>query len=57
MIAFGITFQSRATLLGAVCGSVLYGVVYTALLLATRVEEATTIIQWLKSVPAGLRGR
>jgi O-antigen/teichoic acid export membrane protein len=57
VIAFGITFQSRATLLGAVCGSVLYGVLYTALLLATRVEEATTIIQWLKSVPAGLRGR
>lgn len=57
VIAFGITFQSRATLLGAVCGSLLYLVVYTVLLLATRVEEANTIIQWLKSVSAALRRR
>ncbi|MGB6603823.1 MAG: oligosaccharide flippase family protein [Steroidobacteraceae bacterium] len=57
VIAFGITFQSRATLLGAVCGSVLYGVVFVALLLATRVEGATTIVQWLRTLPAALRRR
>jgi O-antigen/teichoic acid export membrane protein len=57
VIAFGITFQSRATLLGAACGSVLYGVVFTALLLATRVEEAATVIQWLRALPAALRRR
>ena len=28
VIAFGITFESRATLLGAVCGSLLYGAVF-----------------------------
>jgi O-antigen/teichoic acid export membrane protein len=57
LIAFGITFQWRATLAGVVCGSVLYGVVFVALLLATRVEGAATIIRWLKTLPAALRRR
>jgi O-antigen/teichoic acid export membrane protein len=57
VIAFGVTFESHATVLAAACGSVLYGVLYTALLLATRVEGAATIMRWLKTVPSVLRRR
>lgn len=53
VIAFGITFGLRATLLGVVCGSVLYGAVFAVLLMATRVEEATALLRRLRSsVPA-----
>jgi hypothetical protein len=52
-VAFGVTFAWRASVLGAACGSVLYGAVFAALLLATRVEEATTLWHRLKTlVPA-----
>jgi O-antigen/teichoic acid export membrane protein len=57
VIAFGITFELRATLLGAVCGSVLYGVVFAALLLATGVEEATTLFRRFKTSLAAVRRR
>src|ERR1700728_155094 len=57
VIAFGITFQSRTTFLGAVVGSVLYGVVFAALLLATGVEEASSLFQRVKTSLAALRRR
>jgi O-antigen/teichoic acid export membrane protein len=57
VIAFGITFESRATLLGAACGSVLYGAVFVALLKATRLEEASTLLLRLKTLVPSLRGR
>ncbi len=55
VIAFGITFGSRATLLGAACGSLLYGVVFAGLLLATGVEEATSVFQRARSLLAAFR--
>jgi O-antigen/teichoic acid export membrane protein len=56
VIAFGITFESRATLLGAVCGSLLYGAVFVVLLKATRVEEASDLLRRLRSLAPALRG-
>jgi O-antigen/teichoic acid export membrane protein len=56
VIAFGITFESRATLLGAVCGSVLFGAVFVALLKATGLEEANALFRRLKTLAPGLRG-
>ena len=56
VIAFGITFESRATLLGAVCGSLLYGAVFVVLLKATRVEEASDLLRRLRTLAPGLRG-
>ncbi|MGB6603824.1 MAG: oligosaccharide flippase family protein [Steroidobacteraceae bacterium] len=57
LIAFGITFQSRATFLGAASGSALYGVVFATLLLATGVDEARTGFKRLKILFARPRGR
>ena len=57
VIAFGITFESRATLLGAAAGSVLYGAVFVALLKAARLEEANALFRRLRSLAQGLRGR
>jgi O-antigen/teichoic acid export membrane protein len=54
--AFGITFESRATLLGAACGSVLFGAVFVALLKATGLEEANALFRRLKTLAPGLRG-
>jgi hypothetical protein len=56
-IAFGITSEARATLLGAACGTLLYGAVFAALLMATRLEEARILLQRLKSLAPALRGR
>jgi O-antigen/teichoic acid export membrane protein len=56
-IAFGATFQLRGNLLDATCGSVLYGAVFMALLLATQVEEATLLFQRLKTLLGALRRR
>jgi O-antigen/teichoic acid export membrane protein len=56
VIAFGITFESRATLLGAACGSVLFGAVFVALLKATGLEEANALFRRLKTLAPGLRG-
>jgi hypothetical protein len=50
VIAFGITFESRATLLGAVCGSLLYGAVFVVLLKATRLEEASDLLRRLRTL-------
>ncbi len=57
VIAFGITFRWRATLLGAVGGSLLYGLVFPALLLATGVEEASSLFQRVKTSLAMLGRR
>jgi O-antigen/teichoic acid export membrane protein len=57
VIAFGLTFEWRATVPGVICGTLLYGAVYVALLLATRVEGSTTILQWLRTLPTALRQR
>jgi O-antigen/teichoic acid export membrane protein len=52
-VAFGVTFAWRESVVGAACGSVLYGAVFAALLLATRIEEATALLHRLKTlVPA-----
>ena len=53
VVAFGVMFAWRASILGAACGSVLYGAVFASLLLAARIEEATTLWHRLKTlVPA-----
>jgi hypothetical protein len=57
VIAFGITFASRTTLLGAAFGSVLYGAVFVALLKTTRLEEANALFDRLKALTPGIRGR
>jgi O-antigen/teichoic acid export membrane protein len=57
VIAFGITFESRATLLGAACGSALFGAAFVALLKATGLEEANALFHRLKTLAPGLRGR
>jgi O-antigen/teichoic acid export membrane protein len=57
VIAFGITFASRTTLLGAAGGSLLYGAVFVALLKTTRLEEANALFHWLKALTPGIRGR
>jgi hypothetical protein len=45
VVAFGATFAWRASFLGAVCGSILYGAVFIALVLAARLDEAITLLQ------------
>jgi O-antigen/teichoic acid export membrane protein len=55
-IAFGLTFESRATLLGAACGSVLFAAVFVALLKATHVEEASDLLRRLRTLAPGFRG-
>jgi O-antigen/teichoic acid export membrane protein len=47
-VAFGVTFAWRASVLGAAWGSILYGVVFIALVLASRLQEATDMLQRLK---------
>ena len=56
-IAFAVTSPARASFLGAVCGTILYGVVFAALLLAARVDEATMLLRKLKGLAPALRGR
>jgi peptidoglycan biosynthesis protein MviN/MurJ (putative lipid II flippase) len=56
VIAFGVMSRARATFLGAVCGTILYGAVFAALLLVARVDEAITLLRRLKTVAPALRG-
>jgi O-antigen/teichoic acid export membrane protein len=56
-IAFGITYELRATLVGAALGSVLYGAVFAALLKATRLEEANILLQRIRTLVPSIRGR
>jgi len=56
-IAFGITYELRATLLGAALGSVLYAAVFAALLKATRLEEADMLLQRIRTLAPSIRGR
>jgi O-antigen/teichoic acid export membrane protein len=56
VIAFGITFESRTTLLGAVGGSLLYGAVFVVLLKAARLEEASDLLRRLRTLAPGPRG-
>ena len=57
VIAFGITFESRAYLTRRRRGSVLYGAVFVALLKAARLEEANALFGRLRGLAQGLRGR
>ena len=52
VVAFGVIFASRASILGAAGGSVLYGAVFVALLMAARLEEATLFGRLKTLVPA-----
>jgi O-antigen/teichoic acid export membrane protein len=45
VVAFGATFAWRASFLGAACGSILYGAVFIALVLAARLDEAISLLQ------------
>jgi len=56
-IAFGLVSAAHGTFLGAVCGTILYGVVFAALLLRTGVDEATMLLRHLKTLAPALRGR
>jgi O-antigen/teichoic acid export membrane protein len=56
-IAFWVTSESRSTLLGAACGSVLYAAVFMALLMAARLEEAGILLRRLKILAAAQWGR
>ena len=49
-VAFGITSGARTTLLGAVCGVLLYVPVFAALLIAVRVEEVGTLLRRLRAL-------
>jgi hypothetical protein len=56
-LAFGATYAWRTSILGAACGSILYGAVFMALVLAAHLEEATAVVQRLIKplVPAVFR--
>jgi O-antigen/teichoic acid export membrane protein len=56
VIAFGITYQLRASLLGAVLGSVFYCAVYAALLKAIRLEEANILLRRVQALVPSIRG-
>jgi O-antigen/teichoic acid export membrane protein len=49
VVAFGFTWELRGTFAGAIYGSLLYGAVFTTMLLAARVDEATLLLDRLKS--------
>jgi O-antigen/teichoic acid export membrane protein len=49
VVAFGSTWELRGTFAGAICGSLLYGAVFTVMLLAARVDEARLLLDRLKS--------
>lgn len=56
VIAFGITYQLRANLLGAALGSVIYFAVYAALLKVIRLEEADMLLRRLHALVPSIRG-
>ena len=47
-LAFGVTFAWRSSVFGAACGSILYGAVFVALLLAAGLQETTAVLRGLK---------
>lgn len=49
VIAFGLTWEWRDMFAGSVYGSLFYGVVFISLLLAARVDEASLLLNRLKS--------
>ncbi len=49
VVAFGFTWELRRTFAGSIYGSLLYGAVFTTLLLAARVDEASLLLDRLKS--------
>ena len=55
-IAFGVTYQLRANLLGVVLGSILYCAVYAALLKAIRLEEANLLVRRIQTLVPSIRG-
>jgi O-antigen/teichoic acid export membrane protein len=57
LIAFGVTYQLRNSLIGVAVGSGLYLVVFIILLRSSRIAEADSAMHWIKSmVPAASRG-
>ena len=49
VVAFGFTWESRGTFAGSIYGSLLYGAVFTTMLLAARVDEASLLLHRLRS--------
>ena len=49
VVAFGFTWELRGTFTGAICGSLLYLAVFTTMLVAARVDEASLLLDRLRS--------
>ena len=49
VVAFGFTWELRGTFTGAICGSLLYLAVFTTMLVAARVDEASQLLDRLRS--------
>jgi O-antigen/teichoic acid export membrane protein len=49
VVAFGFTWELRGTFRGSIYGSLLYGAVFTTMVLAARVDEASLLLDRLKS--------
>jgi O-antigen/teichoic acid export membrane protein len=56
-IAFGITYELRASLLGAFLGALLYIVVFAVLLKTIRLEEANILLRRLRGLMPAVRRR
>jgi O-antigen/teichoic acid export membrane protein len=53
-VAFGVTYAWRTSLMGVIAGSILYGAVFVAMLLAVRLEEAAAVAQRLRPLAPAL---
>jgi hypothetical protein len=49
VVAFGFTWELRGTVSGSIYGSLLYGAVFTTMVLAAQVDEASLLLNRLKS--------
>lgn len=57
VIAFGITYSFRETFAGAICGSLLYVLVFAVSLRLLAIEEATLLLDRMKDFVPALRRR